>query len=278
MARKVTSFMLLMALICSIQINAIAKTQDKELSIDQIMLLSPEEALDYLLKVGLDLPEAYKQDYTYALSATQIILRDLYYNPYSTFGYDYTQLDLLAERIRLLLGNSINWNNTIRNSQGVYSETVTDNYQSAFLYYNCYSYALGYTDEKRDPGSIRDVTLSPSDLNNITTVKNAIKADLEYLGYSVSVTTTKPTSLTSGEHLIAVRCSSAAGGGYHVMKGLTLSVWRHKPGQSAPLKLLDTSTTSPSTNTWTNEAYITGNTWTTGTVFYSSATYYIKYW
>jgi len=27
-----------------------------------------------------------------------------------------------------------------------------------------------------------------------------------------------------------------------------------------------------------NETYITGNTWTTGTVFYSSATYYIKYW
>lgn len=270
---------LLVFLICICPFSAYATDERDNLNINYLLTIDPEIALNIMVNNGLALPKAYLEDHRYAVLASQIVLKALATNPYTTYGYDYTELDLLAERMRVLFSDQINWNAGGTRSQGMYSETLYgDSYLSQYSNYNCYAFALGVTGSKKDPGAYSGITLSAAQMDSISSVRDAIIADLTSMGYSVSYSQTKPNSLTSGQHLICVRCSSTTGGGYHVMKANSLNVWHHKPQISAPLKLLDTSSTSPATYSWTNEMYYAYLCWTTPDITYSGTIYYFKYW
>ena len=58
------------------------------------------------------------------------------------------------------------------------------------------------------------------------------------------------------------------------MKASSVSVWKHKPGGTNPLKW---NYSSPGYTTWTNE-YSYQNVAYAGDTTYTSTVYYIKYW
>ena len=99
--------------------------------------------------------------------------------------------------------------------------TVYGSWNSSFYYYNCYAYALGLTDAFHWPGEFSGIS-NEHDLNvsgiTIYTLACHVRADLQSTTFSnqcVAITTTAPTSLSSGQSCICVR---KAIDDYHFMK------------------------------------------------------------
>ena len=275
-------YFLVVVILFSATFSATMSTSaENVLSLTNLLSLSPEAALNMLVEHGLVIPDAYlgsKADYQVAIEATAEILNSLSVDPRSTYGYNYEPTVKLAEGIRDLLKDEIEWPSKAR-SQGSYSITLNGNtYYSSYQNYNCYAYALGATGSFLTPGYHSGITLTPSQMCNVITVRNAINQDLLSMGYNVTLSSAKPSSLASGAHLICVRCASSMGE-FHVMRAYTLNKWNHKPGVSAPLRLMDTSSTSPATNNWCNEMYLgTALGWSLPTINYNSAIWYLTYW
>lgn len=152
--------------------------------------------------------------------------------------------------------------------------TVYGSWSNTYLSYNCYAYALGLTDDFYWPGyfsntpNYDDFDLSDS----IYSLACDVKADLKSSTFSnkcVVVTTTRPTSLSSGLSCMCIRKGEKD---LHFMK-MSGSSWYHKPGPTNPLKYKYNPSTS---RTWSNESSINGVS-RAPDIYYDSAIYYIIY-
>lgn len=99
-------------------------------------------------------------------------------------------------------------------------------------------------------------------------VRSDLKSD-SFGNSCVSITRTKPTSLSAGQSCICIRKCEID---FHFMK-LSSSSWLHKPGYSNPLKYNYEPSES---RIWTNESYVAGTT-SAPTIFYNSDIYYLVY-
>ena len=149
------------------------------------------------------------------------------------------------------------------------------NWETSFLNYNCYAYAVGRTDSAYWPGKFSTVHDSSNfDLSvSIATLAGNVASDLRSSTFSqncVTITTTRPTSLEPGEKCICIRKGS---GDFHFMKMESSSEWRHKPGRSIPLKYKYLPSND---QVWSNEAVIAGS-YFEPTQTYDSTIYYIIY-
>ena len=119
-------------------------------------------------------------------------------------------------------------------------------WSSTYFNYNCYAYAIGYTDDFYDPGFTNPNHIITNS-TTISTIAAYAKEDLQSsLSYScVHVTSSMPDSnIVSGRSVICVRKQTNAVGGfcdYHFMK-LTNDGWLHKPGSGAILHALSAPT------------------------------------
>lgn len=239
------------------------------LTLDYLNSMSREEALIVLQESGLVLPQVYQEDHSLALRSINRILTSLSDNPSSLQGINYTQLRLLATEVSNLLGYDIDLITTRYSATG--DSSPLGSWSESYRNYNCYSYALGITGNPHDPGDWGGFTFNPS---SVVWIKNGIISDLQYMGYSTTASTTKPSSLNSGEKIICARISTD-GTDYHVMRSVSsVNLWYHKPGISVPLKW---NHTSPGYTTWSAEFYGNGNNWYDGGVSYSGTIWYIKY-
>lgn len=137
----------------------------------------------------------------------------------------------------------------------------------SYANYNCYAYAinmpgLGFI----NPGSISGRSFSLG--MTISAMADSVIADLGVLGFSAYKTTTKPTVFTGAQIIISIRKGSSD---FHFMKGITPTVWRHKPSWTLPLQW---NYSTPNYNIWNNENSH-DNLDYAGTTTYDSTVYYI---
>ncbi len=151
--------------------------------------------------------------------------------------------------------------------------TVYGSWSDSYLKYNCYAYALGRTDNCW-PGRFSTIP-NIDNFNEYASVYKLacdVKADLKSATFSnkcVNMTTTRPTSLKSGQSCICIRKSSDD---YHLMK-LSGSSWYHKPGLSNPLKYKYVPSTS---RKWSDESSFLGVDYAPST-YYDSEIYFFIY-
>lgn len=140
--------------------------------------------------------------------------------------------------------------------------------------YNCYSYAIGKTEAKHDPGDFSgggffDVSMP------VYQMAQRVKNDLTALGYyDVTVFTDKP-EVDEKANLICIRTGRNGDNtlcDYHVMK-YENGAWYHKPGGTAILKYKY----EPEKQIWTNESYHNG-LYSSPSYTYASDIYYIRYY
>lgn len=266
--KKYIAIVLFLMVAFSMASPCVNASDNKMLSAEELLSMPEEEAVSVLIRMGLELPEIYLRDHELAKKSVHRVLKDINKDPLGIYSYNFTQLSLLADRICDLLEIKIDWRsyNSKAASDLVRSNKLY-NYIDAYRYYNCYAYALGYT-SGFDPGYFSG--------NSITTystyaIRDLIVSDLSSLGYSAYYVTNKPTSISSGQHVIALRCSSTD---YHVMYAVNTSTWNHKPGRSSPLRW---KYSSPGAYYWTNEGLATDDIYISPTETYTGIIYYIVY-
>ena len=116
--------------------------------------------------------------------------------------------------------------------------TLYGSWSDSYMQYNCYAYALGYTNNFYLPGDFSHDNHVYSKTMTQTQVRDLVKQDLEAMGNHVIVTTTKPSQLPDQYYkIIALRI--APWKDFHFMRPLdcsNLNVWVHKPSYTQPLK------------------------------------------
>ncbi|MBS6462773.1 MAG: hypothetical protein KH352_05175 [Ruminococcus sp.] len=139
--------------------------------------------------------------------------------------------------------------------------------------YNCYAYALGFTDKFYYPGELSGYSILGYDLDNVhcmDALADMVKHDLtDVFGFScVKIQNDCPTSVGIWENVIAARMetkyqkTNMNENDYHFAK-LTSDGWYHKPGRTGILKFKNAPSNS---KVWTNEAY--------DAQYYEPSTYY----
>ncbi len=138
-----------------------------------------------------------------------------------------------------------------------YSVLAENGWYAGVGKFNCYSYALGITSAKRNPGYF-----SGQEYNEDLTVDELADYTIddlqsEALGYNcVMEQTTRPLVLGNWENIIALRTDTdgdeeTGKKDYHFAKFVN-SNWLHKPGSTAILQFIN----PPANSTpWTNEYY-----------------------
>ena len=235
-------------------------------ALEKLAPLSGEAQLEVLLNNGLQLPDGLKKD-AYTASAVNTIVADIQRGVTSAdrIPYNYTELAELAKRVLAVSEKSA----AVTASYTLKDSTVLGSWSDSYLNYNCYGYAIG-VQVFQNPGYHSNQSFSMS--LPIASMADLVVSDLDVLGYWGYKTSTKPTSLSSYQRLIAIRKGSVD---YHFMKGTTSAdYWTHKPGGTNPLTW---NYTSPGYKTWTNE-YSYYNTSYQGNITYDSSIYYIIYW
>lgn len=257
-------------LIFAVTVEPVPVHAQSKVGVWELSQLTDQEALAELLKSGLELPAAYDKNDPYTAEVVKRILlayRDGAYGP-DHIPYSYTELVKLAQNVYKVIDvpDIVIQSTPIENLQ---DSTVIGSWSSSYLGYNCYGYAIS-TNDNKNPGYYSNQTYSAS--LSISQIADLIIADLDVLGYSAIKTTTKPSSIPSGEYLIAVRKGADD---YHVMKADTsASIWKHKPSISQPLFW---NYTTPGYKVWTNEHSRNGYNYA-GEITYNSTIYYIRYW
>jgi len=199
------------------------------------------------------------------------IIEFFYYNGITNaVPFNYTGLVELSDRIALIIKES-----NLAYLTAAYSlvnSTRIGSWQNSYNNYNCYAYSINKTTQAFNPGYYCGRAFSMS--LSISTMADIVVDDLEALGYTAYMTTTKPTGLSNFQKIICIRKAND-NTAYHFMKGDTgLVTWKHKPGRTNPLLW---NYSSPTYCTWTNE-YSINNIAHPGTITYNSSVYYIIYW
>ncbi len=242
----------------------------------QLSSLSEAECRQFLLEHGVVIPDALED----------IRVKDLFAaieaDPNHKFVFSWTEANnfydtvyaVLKEYYGFITAPLIATPNRTTSAQLQYSQLYEWD-QVTMPYYNCYAFAIGLTNSSYNPGSFSGGTYVHTD--GVYEVAQVVKADLqEGLGYScVKVTSSRPTSTTGWENVIALRKDTTYDAGtndYHFAK-LTADGWLHKPGGTAVLKFNNAPTNAVD---WILEGYQYG-TYFTSAVTYDSDIVYFSY-
>lgn len=137
--------------------------------------------------------------------------------------------------------------------------------ESTMKKYNCYSYAIGITYARLNPGYLSGRKYK-YDLKYLT---QSVLSDLTVLGYKAKEVK-KSYKPSARETMIALRIGS---GDYHFMKRMSDGSWTHKPGQTGIIKLKGNPWDY---NTWYGEYY--DGIWHRSNINYTGTIKYIIYW
>jgi len=280
--KKLISLVIVLCLVLSFSTGAFAASdlantkKQKGLVLSDFDGLSPEDSLDLLLKNGLKMQPVYENNRDIAIETVYAILEGMRNSGLKVSTFNYTQAVELSNRVFKIVEIDDKYSN---NPSKASLYTLQDSYvvgswNNSYINYNCYMYALGYTNMYVDPGYFSTGnSFSPTaPLPSVSNIATLIVNDLNALGYNAYKTTTKPTSLSSWEKVICVRRATTD---YHVMKGLGVNNWYHKPGQTNPLNW---KYTSPGYKNWTTEHSVNNVSYSGDSTLYKGTIYYIRYW
>lgn len=258
----------IMVLVMPVYVNA--ATSD---NIDVISELSDQEILEFLDAYDVEIPGG-SENISEWIDFIRQTIRYVELNPSIYFSYNFTVTQEFAEKIQLAVLEYYGYTDMVSNFTSRISDTYTlqdstvyGSWDHTYLYYNCYSYALGRTDSPWNPGNLSGIYYSS--LPTLSQLRQYVQLDLETLGYGcVKTSTVRPTasSIPSGAKVFCLRSGSVD---YHFMKYYS-TMWLHKPGRT---QLLEWNYTSPGAKNWTNEHVIDGVAYE-GDTEYTSTIYY----
>lgn len=271
MKKRIFAFILAVALMATSVFPAMALDANS-LPSDRATLsgLSTDEQLYFLQAQGIEVPHSYSEYITSLITHVEE-------NPNHPIAISNPVTYEIAMKVKNAVNNYYQRdNNQISRAVATYTlqdSTVYGSWSESFLNYNCYAYSVGRTDDFYWPGKFSNVPNKYDfDISDsIYSLACDVKADLKSTSFSnqcVSITTTRPTSLSSGQSCICIRKGPVD---FHFMK-LSSSSWYHKPGNTNPLKYKYAPSTS---RTWTNEASFRGDTYAPDTYYDSTINYLI---
>lgn len=216
---------------------------------------SKQDSMNFVADHNIEIPEFLLRSDQLASFTQSIILRSSKY-PDFPFVFNHDETLRYAEAIRLAvrdeliasgeiatLRNTTSYTlqyNTVQDSNG---DWVTSGgyYNTKWLYYNCYAYAIErgeqpnfyLTGRQYRPGDMSGQGTF-DDCADIDDLADLVREDLIAMGYSnISLSATIPT-INSTQQLICVR---RCGWDYHFMRyDIDTNAWYHKPGNTAILK------------------------------------------
>ncbi len=280
-----------LSILVSISIPSITYAGNDE-STERILLssLSPQEAIEKIQTMGVNIPQNFLEKQSlgeFIIGIFRAIEADSEWcNPFNieeTYNFvEDVRIAVLnyynqSNNYKLISKNILEMNSTSSTTSLLYSTVIEFNNSLLNARQNCYGYAIGKY-EKLQPGYTMGYNYSTD--ASIITYAGAVAYDLRNLGYSdATYSSTKPTTIPSGKHLIAIRKSDWD---FHLMK-YNNSRWEHKPGLQLPMYFFSQNLTS---GKWTNEGYgkpssdmrfYYSNIYNAPTTEYNSQIYYIIY-
>lgn len=251
---------------------------------------SEAECVEFIVEHNVSIPSDFINNSELGKFVKEIIV-EVEKNPDVEFFYNYGATQEFAENIKTAVlsrygdeaVSALSFSPRL-SSRYTYVDTLPNNtqygeWQSNYLDYNCYSYAINYIEGNQDidrgryPGQMSNGSFSMS--LSISEMAGLVKNDLIAIGYDdVYVTNERPTVLCEGEKLICIRKGTDD---YHFMKYHSDGdFWTHKPGGTAILKYNH----QPSNDViWRGEAILdsAGTAVIDQSITYTSEIYYIIY-
>lgn len=215
---------------------------------------SEEDSMEFVEQCNIAIPKELLE-WDELPSFTQKLITQSYYNPDTTFHYNYSVTQQYADSIRTAVKLHINNSDVpaVANdsSYSLQYNTVMDEngnwvtqggyYNEKWGQYNCYAYAIhraeqpGFytTDWQYEPGNMSGTGTFVVG-GNIADLANLVRDDLIAMGYSnITLSSTIP-EITAEQELICVRRSAED---YHFMRyDIVTDAWYHKQGGTAILK------------------------------------------
>jgi hypothetical protein len=227
----------------------------------QLSELSDEEIINFLKESGVEIPQIFDDEITWALFVRNTI-QQVEADPNTFLHYNYSVLHQFANEIKMAVNSYYGVSKVSRRNSRSIADILVDSiplgeWSDDYLTYNAYGYVLG-VNEEINPGVYTWVSLGNQATSyiyngsaNAYTVASWIADDLETLSYTVNtITQVNPnTQVSIHTQLVCVRIHSEGrdwyldGNGdmvkyheYHIMKKNTNGLWYHKPYYTMPLK------------------------------------------
>lgn len=276
--RKVIRVMVSSILVAMLYLNSVWANELNDRTLD-FQNFTVNDVSQFIEQEGIQIPEDIQRVSGYE-DIIYSIMMSAYEDPQYRPEYQYTKMQELAEiitkKVRVYTFAEASTYGKLDKAKSVAAVAPTYQLQdsvryggwnNSYLDYNCYGFALDRM-LYGNPGFYCHI---PIDISKPTSaIADLTLADLRTLGYTATYTTTRPASLPSYKHMVALRKSATD---YHFMKYSSGS-WLHKPGNTNPLKYKYTPANS---RAWMNE-YIYINTSKPPTQYYTDTIYYIIYW
>ena len=264
---------IMVLVVCISMFSVSVSAEDHKIRLSE---LSEAECITFIKAQGVSIPSDYEDELMWGAFVKEIITL-VEQNPGTSLYFNYSVVHSFANDIKCAVNEyygvteSLQTLPNTRKVNTLLHSEVYGEWTDSFEDYNCYSYALGITNDWLDPGNISGllytVTLS------VYTVAGYVKSDLEELGYvDVIITPNRPESSDLNIHQKAICVRIKGGIDYHFMK-LENDSWYHKPSYTNTLRYKH----MPSTDMiWTNEGFYKGSI-ILPTIEYTSAIQYIIY-
>ncbi|MBP7320702.1 MAG: hypothetical protein KA953_06525 [Lachnospiraceae bacterium] len=276
--RKVIRVMVSSILVAMLYLNSVWANELNDRTLD-FRNFTVNDVSQFIEQEGIQIPEDIQRVSDYE-DIIYSIMMSAYEDPQYRPEYQYTKMqelaEIIAKKVRVYTFAEASTYGKLDKANSVAAVAPTYQLQdsvryggwnNSYLDYNCYGFALDRM-LYGNPGFYCHI---PIDISKPTSaIADLTLADLRSLGYTATYTTTRPVSLPSYKHMVALRKSATD---YHFMKYSSGS-WLHKPGNTNPLKYKYTPTNS---RAWMNE-YIYINTPKPPTQYYTDTIYYIIYW
>lgn len=248
-----------------------------ELIIDKLESLNRNERMEYLIKEGLELPQAYKGRIEYTNELIERLLQDIkngYINSEVERFNDRSLNELCDQLLSIVDNDSTEKNQLMKGDDllrdyGLRDSRTIGSWRDSYLRYNCYAYALNM----RDRIGIGDYSNQVwKSWMSVSHTADIVIDDLRNMGFTSYKTYRAGDKIYARADVIALRVGPDD---YHFMKDVYRERdWEHKPGSSQPLSW---NYSSPESRVWTNEAVIDGRYYPENTR-YDSHVVYIYYW
>lgn len=225
--------------------------------------MSEEDCVDFIVENGVTIPDGWINENGFG-HYVQSIIQAVDDDP--NYFFEYTSYSVTLEfiqNIKDLVNSCKNLDMQQKSVSAMAAYSLQDNWvkdengnwvssggywgSDSLWDYNCYAYAIEMTD--RPPQYTTAKQYQPGDFAGfgsfnenigIFELATIVRHDLEFLGYSVSVESTAPTSLVAGNKLISIRRTTSGSSweqDYHFMRyEISDGYWYHKPGFTAILK------------------------------------------
>lgn len=212
-----------------------------------VLDMSESEYIDFLIANGIQIPDSVNDDIDFRYYIENIIQASHRSSRSSYLAQDIVdEIQALVDDYQAIVAEQKSFSDTNKNTlennlvwyNGQWSSTGGD-WDDNYLNYNCYSFAIGKTDERyRYPGQHSGVEwIGYMKTYSVSQMAEFVKDDLIALGdyENVSVFNFEPI-IQPWQTLICIRRGIFD---YHFMKYDPVSgYWEHKPGPTAPLRYL----------------------------------------